>query len=370
MRAIEGTEEPGGLRATSFGPDSRLRWDWETRRVHRIDDPSKYGQRFDPFAGLVRAFYGSPLSDKYEPGDYVQLSSLDNGRIGVAAFNSCFGNDCFAFHGHIPDAAIRNAQLGLRGKGFELLMAVWHHNVEGGPYASDYMDVDVVYRLIDCGFRLGLHGHQHRSQAEMRVINLPHQQPMALICAGSLCAGGRELPRGVNRQYNVVVLNDALGSVRVHVREIVVSTVFGPTPRAEFGGRSYIDLELPVPDSAAGERVREDQHVIAAEAAIQRGEYTEGARLLADHRGGVDSYERALHAEAIRAGRLWAHAAQTVNPPVNPEEFVVLVDALIQLDDFDEADGVIARFAPSLGIGEAVMGALRARIRAERQLQR
>ena len=59
-------------------------------------------------------------------------------------------------------------------------MAVWHHNVEGAPYSSDYMDVDTIYRLIGKGFRLGLHGHQHRAQASHRYLHLPGDEPMAI----------------------------------------------------------------------------------------------------------------------------------------------------------------------------------------------
>ena len=43
---------------------------------------------------------------------------------------------------------------------------------------------------------------------------------MAVISAGSLCAGNKELPRGVNRQYNLIVIDNNFTHARVHVREM------------------------------------------------------------------------------------------------------------------------------------------------------
>ena len=60
---------------------------------------------------------------------------------------------------------------------------------------------------------------------------------MAVISAGSLCAGPKELPTGVNRQYNVLEISDDSSSVRVHVREMAIGTVFAPARRPEFGGQ-------------------------------------------------------------------------------------------------------------------------------------
>ena len=75
-------------------------------------------------------------------------------------------------------------------------MAVWHHNIEGPPQRSDYMDVEIVRGMIGRGFRLGLYGHQHRAQATPHQVWLPDRERMAVVSAGSLCAGPRDLPTG------------------------------------------------------------------------------------------------------------------------------------------------------------------------------
>ena len=77
-----------------------------------------------------------------------------------------------------------------------------------------------VHTLIDYGFRLGFHGHQHRSELVLHELGIPEYGSLAVVSAGSLAAGRAELPRGVNRQYNLVELNDDLTGGRLHVREI------------------------------------------------------------------------------------------------------------------------------------------------------
>ncbi len=73
--------------------------------------------------------------------EYFQLFELAEGRIAGAGFNSCHDNDCYAFHGCIPDSAIAEAHLQLQSRRaqYDLMVAEWYHNVEGAPYVSDYM---------------------------------------------------------------------------------------------------------------------------------------------------------------------------------------------------------------------------------------
>jgi hypothetical protein len=66
---------------------------------------------------------------KVKAGADANLFTLCDGRIGVAAYNSCHGNDCFAFHGMIRKEAIARSHLELNDTGipFDLRLAVWHH---------------------------------------------------------------------------------------------------------------------------------------------------------------------------------------------------------------------------------------------------
>jgi len=178
--------------------DSDFRWDWKKRKLYRIADKSRYEQRLDAFWDFFDRFYRNVSGLlRVERGADANLFELANGRIAVAAFNSCLGNDCFAFHGMIPRAAIASSDLWLSDHGDTHLLriAVWHHNFDGPPYRSDYMDSDLVRGMIGRGFRLGLYGHHHKAQIAAQQIHLPGQETMAAISAGSLCAGRYELRR-------------------------------------------------------------------------------------------------------------------------------------------------------------------------------
>ena len=191
------------------------------------------------------------------------LFSLCDDRIGVAAYNSCHGNDCFAFHGMIQQGSVARSDLDMNdlGKVYDLRMAVWHHNIEGSPYRTDYMDVDVVRGMIGRGFRLGLHGHQHKAQATAQEIRLPDRERMAIVSAGSLCADVNNLPVGTHRQYNILEIAEDFRSVRIHVRAMTVANLF--FSRAVSGiwrGKSYLS-KLGAAAQCSWNR---DQHAVRA----------------------------------------------------------------------------------------------------------
>jgi hypothetical protein len=77
---------------------------------------------------------------------------LDAGRIGVAEFDSCSDNDCFAFHGAIAGEPLAQAHMDLhdRGRQYDVLMAVWHHSLEGPPeVVSQTRQVTLAPMAID-----------------------------------------------------------------------------------------------------------------------------------------------------------------------------------------------------------------------------
>jgi hypothetical protein len=353
------------LRPASFAPDTDLRWNWADRRVYRIVDRETYETRFDRYWDLYDQFHGTTTT---RPAPYHTLFELSGGRIGGAAFNSCHGNDCYAFHGAIPEPSVASAHLALRNRGHELLIGVWHHSVEGTPFATDYMDISTVYRLIGKGFRLGLHGHQHRAQTGHRYIHLPEQQPIALVSSGSLCAGARELPPGVNRQYNVLMLSDDLAGGRVHIREMAVSTIFAAARRPEFGGSSFVDLAWGPIDAESALRARHTALVIDAETAINTGDYVAALAALDSLDKPLDAYANDLVIEALRRGGLWDQIRQRFPTPASVPELVLAVGAALQLRDWTHAEDLLDHFAQDLGLPSVEEGALRARLTAMRSL--
>jgi hypothetical protein len=377
FRAMDLVDEVSGrvdLAPLAFGPASDLRWDWGERRLLRITDRSLYESRFSGYAMATEQFYRDlPLNFESELDPYFRLFELFDGRVAVAAFNSCNGNDCFSFHGSIPESSIALAHLAFKKNEprYDLLMAVWHHNVEGAPYSNDYMDVDAVYRLISKGFRLGLHGHQHRAEIDTRYIQLADSLPMAIVSAGSLCAGRRDLPVGVNRQYNVIELADDFTGARVHVREMAVATVFAPSRRPEFGGKSFVDLEWGgnADRSDVSRSARNDSEVISAEREFGSGMFFEAATRLLSLDLTPHSYQRSLLIRSLNDGELWDLGIERLGDPANSDEVMFLVRAHVEsARGFDEAEEVLAEWAPRVGMTAPVVDELHQWIKTKRSL--
>jgi len=108
--------------------------------------------------------------------------------------------------GAIDPACIAAAALRLRHPSFRgrLRAAVWHHNVEGTPLQSDYIDPDLVQNLIDREFSLGFHGHQHRPQFLDTRFRHGLERRITIISAGTLCGSA---PFRHGRAYNIVELD-------------------------------------------------------------------------------------------------------------------------------------------------------------------
>ena len=370
---------PGDLRAELHAEDSLLRWNWKTRTLYRIADLNIYKRRLDSFWRFFERFYeGVPgLMTVRNPSD-VRLFSLCDDRIGIAAYNSCHGNDCFAFHGMIRQGSIARSDLDLNDSGetYDLRMAVWHHSIEGSPYRTDYMDVDVVRGMIGRGFRLGLHGHQHKAQATAQEIRLPDQEKMAVVSAGSLCAGADDLPVGTHRQYNVLEIAEDFDSVRTHVRAMAVANLFSRAQLSDFGGASFFDLSWTRPRNAVGEIVnvqsaRVCARIDEAEAAVMSGDAAQAVTILKSFDElPPGSYQRQLFLNAAMDARDWQGIVDTTDPPATIEELVQRFDAYCRLRDFEGAIGALDLFSRTLRLPESQESELRSRAHAQEAMGR
>ena len=124
---------------------------------------------------------------------FANIPKLD---LLVAGFASWYGNDCFCHVGEIqPESLAISRKLVAMSK-MRTAVAVWHHSISGGPRSQDYMDQRVVHRLVDFGFAIGLHGHQHFPGAAPFELHLPNLTSMIIVGAGSLAVGDNELSDG------------------------------------------------------------------------------------------------------------------------------------------------------------------------------
>lgn len=349
---------PLNLGRDLFAAGSDLRWDWKTQKLYRIQDVSAYARRLDAYWDFFDRFYagvGGLLN--VARGRDANLYSLANGLIGVAAFNSCQGNDCFSYQGAIPREAVAQASLDLLAEpnAFELLIAVWHHNIEGPPQRSDYMDVDIVRGMIGRGFRMGLYGHQHRPDAVPFHIHLAQRETMAAVSAGSLCAGARELPPGTHRGYNVIEIHDDFLGARIHVREVeAVTNLFTRGPRMAFGGESYTDLRWEAPPDLMGR-----PRVPAAEAMLdliteaerlRRSQPAEALALLRPQEAVLPPFGRRLLIDLALNQDDLDLASRLLSPPTSIEELAELMELHIRRRAVEDGRDVLDRHATALGL--------------------
>ncbi len=369
MSLVPADQVPADLPSELYRADTPYRWSWKTRELFQISNSVVYEQRLEAYWQFVVGFYsGVPGLLRVGRGSSANLYSLCGGRIGLAAFNSCHGNDCFAFHGSIPREVVAQAHLDLiDAGGFELLIAVWHHNVEGPPYRSDYMDVDIVRGMIGRGFRLGLYGHQHRAEAVPVQIHLADRETMAVLSAGSLCAGARELPIGALRGYSIVEIGDDFRRARVHVREMSVANLFCASRRTAFGGVSYLDLQWDPPADLAGTQVdttklRVTSALSRAESELKGGSPQTAKELLQSFGESLPRFGRHLLLEAARQTNDDALLIQVLSPPKSIGELVELTELCIRRRNFADARANLDKFGTDLDIAIPHMTELRARI--------
>ena len=370
-------QTPGDVRQELCTDDSLLRWDWSTQTLYRIVDPDLYDRRLDAFRCFSDRFYRatSDAAPGRNPAD-VRLFSLCHDRIGVAAYNSCHRNDCFALHGMIREGVIARSDLDLTDSGhvYDLRIAVWHHSIEGSPYRNDYMDVDVVRGMIGRGFRLGLYGHQHKAQATAQSILLPDMERMAVVSAGSLCAGAHALPVGTHRQYNVLEIASDFRRVRVHVRAMTVANLFSRAFLANLGGRSHIDLDWEPPRDAVGHTadtklIRSHAVISRAEQAVKSGRSSEAVTMLTPLRREPGSYQRQLFLDAARTSRDWQAVVGATATPTTIDELVQRFDALLRLGDIARAATDLHRFSSQLHLPATLKTELLGRAKAEEAIK-
>lgn len=354
MKLVPVADEPSHSKA--FTPTSEFKWSWKDKRFYRIVNQALYDQRVDAYFEFFERFYkgvkGIPCLTRDRQFSLFQLWS---GRLGVAVFNSCRGNDCFAVHGAIEHSAIATArQMMLRDHRFGLWIAVWHHSIEGAPYRSDYMDVDQVRNMVGYGFRLGLHGHQHSHHVIPMHVDLPERETMAVVSAGSLCAGAKELPTGFYRQYNIIEVADDLQSARVHVRQMETAHLFSGCHLTSAGGKTYVDIRWSEPPLGSPSSIEvgsvPPQVILEAESMVATGKGAEAAERLLQWMPGLSGYGRTMFIQACLGGGKWEWIIQQMGEPQSISEMIALVEACDRKRTPSPALAALDAYSEKLGI--------------------
>jgi len=230
---------------------------------------------------------------------------------------------------------------------------VWHHNVEGPPLSSDYMDIDIVKRFMGKGFRIGLHGHQHISQVALHYLHLPQEETMALVATGSLCADNTELPVGTFRQYNIIEISDTYNEARVHVREMAISTTFSPSNSLPSESGSYLDMKWTPLKDLLGRPFDIDlnsinETVLAAEERYNNHDFSGTVELLLPIAKSQPPLGRKLFLESLFKTEKWHEIVSYTDKPMAIDECLLVVKSMVKMKDFSAAKEFLHEWAPHL----------------------
>ena len=336
MEVISPETEPDDILERFRQSESDYRWSWRNRRFYEVRQPAVYRSRLNAYWDFVESFYqGINFTIPISRERGFNVFELQDDRIAVVAFESIHNNDHLLPQGSISTDVIHQCDILLHDLDLQyaLKIAVWHHGINGPPSASDYLDIDTVYKMIGTNFHLGLHGHQHYSQSSIQYVYLPQQEAMAVVGAGSLCAGDDDLPHAVNRQYNVIQIDGNHRRAEVHVREVTSANQFGQTRDHAFAPHGFKTVEWGSTKDLAGRPVdprpaRERNVVLKAEAALKAGDSMRAINLLERVDCAPGTYPRSLFLQALSRSHQRERVIEFFDPPANVEELICLVEAL------------------------------------------
>lgn len=325
-----------------FSPNSLLRWSWSDFELYEIVDQDTYNQRLSAFAEFYAAFYKGARKYDIDPSKQYDIFDFPNFNLTIAGFSSCFNNDLCNRQGAIHPECIADVGTKLRHPDYNgrLRVAVWHHNAEGSPTQSDYMDPDLIQNLIDRGFSLGFHGHQHKPQFLDTRFRYGVERGITVISAGTLC-GWAAVRFG--RSYNVVELETQNTTGYLHVREMQNPDFSLPI----WGRRS-----LP-PNTSAFYKFHFDQppppivrsdlsttSLVEARRLYEAGEFQKSAEILV-RIAASDSLARPLLLDCYLKLHDMASIITRFYPPLSNVEAIHVMDALWAEGKYDRLKEVL-----------------------------
>ena len=343
-----------------LGGAADWRWSWEELAMYRIVDRDVYEQRMEAFRRFYASFYEGERTYATEPDRQFDVFDAVDWDVTVVGFSSCHDNDLLNRQGAIHPDCLAQASTALRGRAVgtnPLRIAVWHHDTQGPPSREDYLDGDVVQNLINAGFSLGFHGHQHRPEfIDTRFLYGPNRR-LTLISAGTLC-GGTE-PR-FTRGYNLVELDVVNRTGRLHVREMQNPNPLMPIwgPRGLRGsGNSCVDFSFDGPPRLAVGGSRVAEVLREAQLMYERGDYGEAAEALRPL-AGADDLARRLLLACLLAMECAKEVVRLFDPPRSSAEAIALMDALWTESEHDRLRSLVEG-GNAVGFDDASVSELR-----------
>ncbi len=337
---------PEGIVVEALRADSGVRWNWLDQRAYEINDGTLYESRYDHFRQFRAEFYAGLNPNPLGRGDAdLVFAEYPSMGLVVVGFASWYGNDCFCHIGDIDPAALASSQKLLDSSSAPIAVAVWHHSLLGGPRARDYMDQRVIHKLIDFGFTVGLHGHQHYPDAAPYELRLPHLTSMVVVSAGSLAVGDDQLPAGERRQFNIVVIDPDDVSLTVYVREMSSGGVFSGMPRSDFGGNAFIKLDLP-PSPERPRAPTTTQLLDEAMTAVRLEQFERALVLIRDVPDISSRARRQITIKALEGLGCDEDLLELLCAPETPDEATKAISLLLEAERFEDAAALLDAALP------------------------
>lgn len=322
---------------------SKYRWSWAEFKLYKIVDQGKYDQRLNEFITFYDKFYqgtrqySSEVSEQFDTFDYPAWNLVATG------LNSCFLNDPWNRIGIVHPRAFANACRELRGRQFRgrLRMAVWHHSTKGAPRQDDYMDSDFLQQLVNHGFSLGFHGHQHKPELIDEKFAFGGERKVNALSASTLAGGERALSPGGTRGYNRVVLDLDEWNVELHVRQMVNSSFLAPIWNKGFlpnqNSFATFDLQEPRPFDPATIVTQDLPECVKL---IEDKEYEKAAEILEPISSHNETAKRLL-LDVLVGSEDNLGIIKHFSEPVSPQEIIAVADAMWEENKNDELRSVL-----------------------------
>ena len=317
------------LASQLFSAGSPLRWSWKGFELYEIADQGLYASRLAAFADFYAEFYQGTRTYDLNPESQIDIFDFPKFDLTIAAFSSCYNNDLFNKQGAIHPGCIASAgtRLGVPSLQDRLRIAVWHHNAEGPPMHSDYMDPDLLQNLIDRGFSLGFHGHQHRPQFLDTRFRYGTDRRITVISAGTLC-GDPSFRYG--RAYNVVELDTDNRTGRLFVREMQNDNLSLPI----WGRRTlppntsaYYEFQFDPPPKPAVHSSAGTRALLEAQHLYNSGDYRGAADILIGVTA-TDALAKPLLLDCLMKLKDMPALIANFDPPTSVAEAIHVMDAL------------------------------------------
>jgi predicted phosphodiesterase len=332
-----------GLVEQLFCRNPTLRWSWSDFELYEIVDTDQYSQRLGPFCEFYERFYEGLWSYSLDPSNQFQIFDFPEFNLTIVGFCSCYNNDIFNKQGDIHPDCISGAGLALRDRLYEnrIRIGVWHHNTEGLPLQSDYMDPDILQNLIDRGFSLGFHGHQHKPQFLDTRFRYQGKRRITVISAGTLC-GDASFRFG--RAYNVIELDLEKRTGVLHLREMqndhLQLPIWGRRSLPPNTG-SFVDFQFDPPPEPLVQTKVSTTELLKAQRLYDDGKFRAAAEILVGIASSeplakrllLDSYGQLNDMPAI---------IKEFDPPISATEAIYLIEALWREGQHDHLRQVLS----------------------------